>query len=108
MRFKRVAHHIQTAIENVVKSSKHVESDIRAIVSGLPLRSLPKLVTANFIHQVTDLMKIHKGLAYIQFTYDPRGTTTFLKGITQSLVLKDRKFVLNNIPPAYAELMVLK
>ena len=32
VRFKRVAHHIQTAIENVVRSSKHVKSDIRAVV----------------------------------------------------------------------------
>jgi phosphatidylethanolamine/phosphatidyl-N-methylethanolamine N-methyltransferase len=87
--------------------SKYAKNDdVRAIVSGLPLRSLPVEVTKDTITQVIQALKTINGCKYIQFTYDPRGTPSYLNRIldaAKDLILVDRKHVLRNIPPAYAE-----
>jgi phosphatidylethanolamine/phosphatidyl-N-methylethanolamine N-methyltransferase len=89
---------------------EHGHNDIRAIVSGLPLRSLPLEVTKSVIEQIGKVLSAIKGTRYIQFTYDPRGTPSFLSSVLQhdtKLEVEERKFVMRNIPPAYAECMKL-
>lgn len=44
---------------------------VAAIVSGLPLRSLPPQIVKNIVHQINKLLN-HEGVL-IQFTYDLRG-----------------------------------
>ena len=61
------------------------------------------------ISHVITLLRANPDSVYVQFTYDPRGTPDFLRtlGADDGLRLRDRRFVLGNIPPAYAESMTL-
>lgn len=82
---------------------------VRSVVSGLPLRSLPEGVVRSVVSQVRAVLRANPGSVYVQFTYDPRGTPDFLRtlGADGGLRLQDRRFVLGNIPSAYAESMTL-
>ena len=82
---------------------------VRSVVSGLPLRSLPEGVVRSVVSQIRSVLRANPDSVYVQFTYDPRGTPDFLRtlGADGGLRLRDRRFVLGNIPPAYAESMTL-
>jgi len=69
--------------------------NVRAVVSGLPLRSLPDSVVQAILHQVQLLL--HADGMFVQFTYDLR-TPSIEKRQYHNHV--DRKIVWKNIPPA--------
>lgn len=68
--------------------------EVHAIVSGLPLRSLPKPSVKAIKNQIYQLLN-DNGL-FIQFTYDLRLSSSQKKKFT----LQETQVVLRNIPPA--------
>ena len=78
---------------------------VRAVVSGLPLRSLPEEVTAATARGIHALLRANPGSRYIQFTYDPLRGTPELLAPYAAFRLLERKLVLRNVPPAFAECM---
>jgi len=80
-------------------------SPVRAVVSGLPLRSLPAAVTEVTVRGVHAVLRANPGSRYIQFTYDPIRNTAELVSPIAAFRLLERKWVVRNVPPAYAESM---
>ncbi len=68
---------------------------VRAVVSGLPLRSLPAPTVQRIIQQVRALLRTDG--TFVQFTYDLRAPSI---GQVQSHSHIDTKIVWKNIPPA--------
>ncbi|EIJ42322.1 phospholipid N-methyltransferase [Beggiatoa alba B18LD] len=71
------------------------DKPIDAIVSGLPLRSLPQHVVHGILKQV-DICLQNRGL-FVQFTYDLTGRTAHLPHHFKRV---NAKIVWNNLPPA--------
>lgn len=67
---------------------------VGAVVSSLPLRSLPSAVVAQIVQEI-DHVLAPDGVV-IQFTYDPRAGRRF----DHAFERYDRRWVWNNIPPA--------
>lgn len=78
----------------LVKGMDNEVNKIHAIVSGLPLRSLPKLNVEAIKKQIYNLLG-KEGL-FIQFTYDLRLSSSEKK----KFLLKKTRTVWRNIPPA--------
>ncbi len=71
---------------------------ITTIISGLPLRSLPKDVSQAILEQIP--MLLVRGGRYIQFTYDIRNSSPYCP---QHCKLETSAIVWWNIPPAKIE-----
>ncbi len=74
---------------------------ITTIISGLPLRSLPKNVSQAILEQIP-LVLAENG-RYIQFTYDIRSNSL---SCPQTCDLEDTTIVWRNIPPAKVDVFV--
>jgi phosphatidylethanolamine/phosphatidyl-N-methylethanolamine N-methyltransferase len=81
---------------------KNETRPIGTIISGLPLRSLPKEMTERILSAIPAVLASHG--RYIQFTYDLRNNTHFY---TQQYKLIKRKLVWANVPPAKVEVYVI-
>ena len=74
---------------------QHRSQAISTIISGLPLRSLPKATSQAIMEQIPGILA--PGGRYIQFTYDLRRNTAYYPVHYQ---LIDSAIVWRNIPPA--------
>lgn len=81
-------------LSRLIPQGKHV----RAIVSGLPLRSLPKPVVQQVLGQIS--LVSGPGTAYIQFTYAVAGG---YRGTAPGYELDRMEVVWRNLPPARIE-----
>ena len=81
---------------------KNEKRQIGTVISGLPLRSLPKEMRESILYEICKIL-IHGG-HYLQFTYDFRKNTRFYPKIYH---LKKSKIVWRNIPPAKIQLFTL-
>jgi phospholipid N-methyltransferase len=70
------------------------EEGIAAVVSGLPLRSLPPRVVAIIIRQVSEVLK--PGGLFVQFTYHLRPQ----RSLSQRFAAVSSRLVWGNLPPA--------
>lgn len=68
---------------------------VRAVVSALPLRSLPRTVAQQIVQQIQQLLPEHGVL--VQFTYDLRTPSVWH---ARTLTKKRTRVVWKNIPPA--------
>jgi phosphatidylethanolamine/phosphatidyl-N-methylethanolamine N-methyltransferase len=78
--------------------NKHIEKEerpVKFVISGLPLRSLPKAIV-RAIEQQLELILSENG-RFIQFTYDFRPD---MSGLMSEFVKCDSRVVLQNLPPA--------
>jgi phosphatidylethanolamine/phosphatidyl-N-methylethanolamine N-methyltransferase len=83
---------------------KHCGTDqVKAVVSGLPLRSLPKPVVTAITHQLDEVL-MESG-SFIQFTYDLRGEHF---APLHRFKLTASKIIWQNIPPARVDLFKRK
>ncbi len=76
---------------------------VNAVVSGLPLRSLPKKVGQEIVHEIEQLLPV--GGLYIQFTYDLGRKYAHLPACFK---LTSSKFIWSNLPPARVDVYQLK
>lgn len=74
---------------------------ISAVVSSLPLRSLPKECVFNIKQQINKLLD--KDGVYVQFTYDLRLPTSFRE---QNFSCKNTQVVWKNLPPARVDTFI--
>ncbi len=74
---------------------KNMSVQIDAVISGLPLRSLPEAVSNNILAKIPQVLS--KQGRYIQFTYDIRSGYSFYPPRYKPV---DFKIIWRNIPPA--------
>lgn len=75
---------------------------VNAVVSGLPLRSLPKKVGQDIMNEIEQLLPV--GGLYIQFTYDLGRKYAHLPAQFKCI---SSKFIWGNIPPARVDVYQL-
>jgi phosphatidylethanolamine/phosphatidyl-N-methylethanolamine N-methyltransferase len=71
---------------------------VAAVVSGLPLLSLPSEVVQGIVHGVFDALP--RGAAMVQFTYGPTAPVPQILRETLHLVGQRTRRVWRNVPPA--------
>lgn len=71
------------------------KSQVTTVISGLPLRSLPKSTSEKILHQISSILP--SGGRYIQFTYYFRQTILFSP---TRIKPKYSKVIWRNLPPA--------
>lgn len=88
------ARHLDTLLGDDVRK-------VRAVVSGLPLRALPRAVVQSILQQVRQLLP--EDGVFVQFTYDLRMRSI---GDDSSLKKADSRVIWRNIPPARVDTFV--
>lgn len=85
-----------TRLGRLLRKSK--EPPVKAVVSGLPLLTMPKRIEAAIVNQAFSVMK-QDGI-FVQFTYGPLSPIT--RSITNALDIVGMRsdWVLDNMPPA--------
>ena len=72
---------------------------VNAIVSSLPLLSLPKAVSEAILNQISQLMQ-YQHAPMVQFTYGPRSSITTAQMRQLQMMGKPVARILCNLPPA--------
>jgi phosphatidylethanolamine/phosphatidyl-N-methylethanolamine N-methyltransferase len=75
---------------------------VKTIISGLPLRSLPKPVSETILQKISNILK--SGGKYIQFTYSLKQNPSF---VPMNVKKKYSKMVWLNLPPARVDVFEL-
>lgn len=80
------------------EAARHVEPGVSAVISGLPLLSMPPAVRLAIVGAAFDILA--PGAPYVQFTYGPKPSVP--PEIMEALGLDARQtaFVWANLPPA--------
>lgn len=76
----------------------HVAPGVDAVVSGVPLLSMPIEIRESIVRAAFDILG-PKGI-YIQFTYGPRPAVSDAQIARLGLVFEQTAYVLFNLPPA--------
>lgn len=74
------------------------ESDVGAVISGLPLLSMPVALRAEIVAAAFKILR--PGGIYVQFTYGPRPAMSDAEIDALGLVWKKTAYVALNLPPA--------
>jgi len=77
---------------------KDISHPVDTIISGLPLRSLPKITVNNIIKKVPNILSLRG--KFIQFTYDIRPSSSFYP---KHYKITGQEIVWRNFPPAKVE-----
>lgn len=77
---------------------QNLQHPVSAVISSLPLRSLPKTITQKILSEIPKVLS--KNGQYIQFTYDIRKEQSFYP---KKYRLLRSKIIWRNIPPARVE-----
>lgn len=80
------------------RAAEHVAAGVGAVISGLPLLSMPRPVCAAIVGAAFNILK--PGAPYIQFTYGPGPSIPADVMAEQNLIAVQTAFVWANLPPA--------
>ena len=89
----QVIHGNATELETLLQQQTQ---SVGAIISGLPLRSLPKAMRNEILSQITKVLSPHG--QYIQFTYDIREPSVAF--CPKNYRLDQSTIIWHNLPPA--------
>ncbi len=88
---------------NLAAFVKNKTQSVDAVVSGLPLRSLPDVVAQAILDQIPQVLS--KTGRYIQFTYDIRSDANYYP---EHYELGESTIIWRNIPPARVDVFTFK
>ncbi len=84
--------------EGAQNAAQHVPAGIDAVISGLPLLSMPLEIRESIVKAAFDILSPHG--AYYQFTYGPRPPVSDAQITRLGLKVEQKAHILFNLPPA--------
>lgn len=79
-------------------AAQHVAKGVSAVISGLPLLSMPLEIREAIVRAAFDILS--PGGTYVQFTYGPRPPISDAQIASLGLSVTQTAYVLFNLPPA--------